>query len=162
MEAINAFNQCKNQLANVTLLAHPSQDDDLALKTDASSRCSISPPPFGPLPPSQGFSYCLTAIDRFSRLPETYPTSDMTVVATVIREWIPRFGVPGLITTDQGPQFESHLSRELCACLGISKIRTTPYHPSSNGLVERTHRSLKLFSLAYAMSLKSTLMLLCC
>ncbi|GFY53072.1 transposon Tf2-11 polyprotein [Trichonephila inaurata madagascariensis] len=35
-EAINAFNQCKNQLANVTLLAHPSQDADLALMTDAS------------------------------------------------------------------------------------------------------------------------------
>ncbi|GFX08377.1 hypothetical protein TNCV_3268661 [Trichonephila clavipes] len=35
-ECINAFNKCKNQLANVTLLAHPSQDADLALMTDAS------------------------------------------------------------------------------------------------------------------------------
>ncbi|GFX88868.1 retrovirus-related Pol polyprotein from transposon 17.6 [Trichonephila clavipes] len=34
-ESINAFNQCKNQLANVTLLAYPSQDADLALMTDA-------------------------------------------------------------------------------------------------------------------------------
>ncbi|GFY39348.1 retrovirus-related Pol polyprotein from transposon 412 [Trichonephila inaurata madagascariensis] len=73
-----------------------------------------------------------------------------TVTATVIREWIPRFGVPGLITTDQGRQFESHLSRELCACLGISKIRTTPYHPSSNGLVEPTHRSLKAALIAHS------------
>ncbi|GFY60738.1 integrase catalytic domain-containing protein [Trichonephila inaurata madagascariensis] len=72
------------------------------------------------------------------------------MAATVIREWIPRFGVPGLITTDQGRQFESHLSRELCACLVISKIRTTPYHPSSNGLVERTHLSLKATLMAHA------------
>ncbi|GFW70268.1 transposon Ty3-I Gag-Pol polyprotein [Trichonephila clavipes] len=35
-ESINAFNQCNNQLANVTLLAHPSQDADLALMTGAS------------------------------------------------------------------------------------------------------------------------------
>ncbi|GFX77566.1 hypothetical protein TNCV_4026161 [Trichonephila clavipes] len=35
-EAINAFNRCKNPLANFTLLAHPSQDADLALITDAS------------------------------------------------------------------------------------------------------------------------------
>ncbi|GFU09332.1 transposon Tf2-11 polyprotein [Trichonephila clavipes] len=36
---INAFYQCKNQLVNVTLLAHPSQDADLALMTDASDFC---------------------------------------------------------------------------------------------------------------------------
>ncbi|GFW41484.1 hypothetical protein TNCV_465721 [Trichonephila clavipes] len=36
VEAINAFNQCKNPLANATLLAHPSQDANLALMTDVS------------------------------------------------------------------------------------------------------------------------------
>ncbi|GFQ96577.1 hypothetical protein TNCT_530901 [Trichonephila clavata] len=66
-----------------------------------------------------------------------------TVASTVIREWTPRFGVAGLITIDQGRQLESHLSRELCAYSGLRKIRTTPYHPSSNGLVESTHRSLR-------------------
>ncbi|GFW41210.1 integrase catalytic domain-containing protein [Trichonephila clavipes] len=59
-------------------------------------------------------------------------------------------GVPGRITTDQGRQFESHLSRKLCACLEISRIRTTSYHPSSNGLVERSHTSLKAALMAHA------------
>ncbi|GFX48166.1 integrase catalytic domain-containing protein [Trichonephila clavipes] len=107
----------------------------------------------GSLPPSQDFSYCLTATDRFSRYTEAYPMSDMTaetVAATVIRVWISRFGVPGLITTDQGRQFETHLSKELCACLEISRLRTTSYHPSSNGLVERTHRAPKTALMAHA------------
>ncbi|GFV50903.1 transposon Tf2-9 polyprotein [Trichonephila clavipes] len=31
----------------------------------------------------------------------------------------------------------------LKSMLGIQRIRTTPYHPSSNGMVERLHRTLK-------------------
>ncbi|GFY18656.1 gag-Pol polyprotein [Trichonephila clavipes] len=53
-------------------------------------------------------------------------------------------------SADQGRQFEFHLSRESCACLGISKIRTTKYHPSSNRLVERTQWSLKAVLMAHA------------
>ncbi|GFW26920.1 transposon Ty3-G Gag-Pol polyprotein [Trichonephila clavipes] len=107
----------------------------------------------GHLHPSQGFSYCLTAIDYFSCWPEAYPISYITaetVAATVIHEWIPRFGVPGLITTDQGRQFEFHLNCVLYACLGISKIRTMQYHISSNGIVECTHWSLKAAIMAHA------------
>ncbi|GBO31292.1 hypothetical protein AVEN_98526-1, partial [Araneus ventricosus] len=43
----------------------------------------------------------------------------------------------------QGRQFESSLFSLLSKLLGVQKIRTTPYHPSSNGIVERFHRSLK-------------------
>ncbi|GFT44434.1 PRE_C2HC domain-containing protein [Trichonephila clavipes] len=74
----------------------------------------------------------------------------MTVAVTVIREWMPRFKVPEMITTDEGRQFESQLSRELCARLGIRKTRTTPYHPSSNGLVERSRRSMKAALVVHA------------
>jgi len=48
-----------------------------------------------------------------------------------------------IITTDQGSQFESNLFEALMKLLGSKRTRTTAYHPESNGIVERWHRSLK-------------------
>jgi len=53
-----------------------------------------------------------------------------------------RFGCPKQILTDRGPEFESELIRQLCLLLGVDKIRTTGYKPSTNGTVERFHRTL--------------------
>lgn len=100
----------------------------------------------GPLPPSKGMRYCLTCTDRFTRWPEAFPMPDQTadtVASTFYAGWIARFGVPELISTDQGRQFESELFRSLAKFLGIQKNRTTAYNPKSNGLVERSHRQLK-------------------
>ncbi|GFQ92100.1 transposon Ty3-I Gag-Pol polyprotein [Trichonephila clavata] len=100
----------------------------------------------GPLPPSNNCEYLLTCIDRFTRWPEAIPISDIsaeTVARAFITQWISRFGLPSIITTDQGRQFESYLFSLLTKLLGVQKIKTTPHHPISNGIVERFHRSLK-------------------
>lgn len=101
----------------------------------------------GPLPTStEGFRYCLTIIDRRTRWPECFPIRDITAetVARIVFEgWVSRFGCPKRLTSDQGRQFESRLFSELIKLLGISKSRTTPYHPQCNGAVEHWHRSLK-------------------
>lgn len=100
----------------------------------------------GPLPPSEGFTYCLTLIDRFSRWPEAIPIQDIsaeTVAKAFYLNWISRFGIPLRLTTDQGVQFESFLFTELNKLLGTRKIRTTAYHPQANGMIERWHTTLK-------------------
>lgn len=100
----------------------------------------------GPLPVSEGFMYCLTAIDRFSRWPEAWPMSAITaenVAEQFLHGWIARFGVPITVTTDQGRQFESNLFNRLMSIASTQRIRTTSYHPQANGMIERFHRQLK-------------------
>lgn len=107
----------------------------------------------GPLPSSRGYNYCLTCIDRYTRWPEAFPVSSTKaddVAFAFYSGWIARFGVPLSIATDQGRQFESSLFHSFSKLLGIHKIRTTAYHPSSNGIVERFHRQLKASIKCYA------------
>jgi len=94
------------------------------------------------LPMSEGYRYCLTCIDRFTRWPEAVPMENQeaeTVARAFYDGWIARFGVPLRVTTDQGRQFESQLNR----LTDSQHLRTTAYHPQANGLVERFHRQLK-------------------
>ena len=45
--------------------------------------------------------------------------------------------------SDQGKEFCNDILKEMCYYLNIKKIRTTPYHPQSNGHVERVHQVLR-------------------
>ena len=55
---------------------------------------------------------------------------------------LPFSGMPEQIVTDRGPQFISTFFRELLRCVGVHHKLPTPYHPQSNGALERWHRDL--------------------
>ena len=76
-------------------------------------------------------------------IPFAQPGGLCTVARTFVKEFICRYGVPLQVHTDQGRQFESHLFREICDVLGMDKTRTTPFHPQSDGLVERFNQTLE-------------------
>jgi transposase InsO family protein len=72
-----------------------------------------------------------------------------TVAKLLVEEIIVRFGTPYVIHTDQGVQFESNLFQEVCRLLQIQKTQTTPYHPQSDGMVERNNRTILMMLSAF-------------
>ncbi len=101
----------------------------------------------GPLPPSSGGeTHLLTILDRSTRWPEAIPlrsTSAESCATALVSGWVARFRVPQQITSDRGSQFTSSVWDSLMRRLGVKSRLTTPYHPQSNGAIERFHRRLK-------------------
>lgn len=90
--------------------------------------------------------YLLTIIDSHTRWLEAVPLVDITaqtVCQGFLLNWISRFGPPLHLTTDRGSQFCSEITARLNTLLGIHHIRTTAHNPRANGMVERSHRTLK-------------------
>ena len=61
-----------------------------------------------------------------------------------------RFGMPSVIYSDQGREFENKVMYELCLLGGSHKTKTTPCHPESDGLVERFNRTLLMMLAMFA------------
>ncbi|XP_041565338.1 uncharacterized protein LOC121467597 [Drosophila elegans] len=70
------------------------------------------------MPFHQNFRYCLTMIDRFTRWPEVVPLTSISADT--------------VLSSNQG-----------CSRNWFTSWHTTAYHPQSNGMVERWHRSFK-------------------
>ena len=100
----------------------------------------------GPLPRSRsGNRYILVICDYVTRYPEAIPlrSIDAEHVAEELLKFFSRVGVPQEILTDQGSNFTSKLLAELYRLLKIQSIRTSPYHPQTDGLVECFNKTLK-------------------
>ena len=93
---------------------------------------------------AKGNRYVLVMVDCFSRWTEACPLPDKTALSVAndfFQYIVCRFGTPTIIHSDQGREFESNVMQELCLLCSAHKNRTTPYHPESDGLVERFNRN---------------------
>lgn len=108
-------------------------------------RCALDI--MGPLPTSsRGNRYLLVIANYFTKWTEAYTMADMeaeTVGRILVEEFICCYRVPNEIHPDQGHQFESGLFQHMCRLLDIKKTRTIPFHPQSDGMVERINRTLE-------------------
>ena len=100
----------------------------------------------GPLPKtSRGHRYILVLVDYATRYPEALPLRAATAKA-VARELMllfSRVGIAREVLTDQGSCFMSRVLKELLRLLQVKQLRTSVYHPQTDGLVERFNKTLK-------------------
>ncbi len=100
----------------------------------------------GPLPKSsQGHRYILVILDYATRYPEVIPLRAATAKAVARETFLlfSRVGIVEEILTDQGTCFMSKVLKEMCKFLKVSQIRTSVYHPQTDGLVESFNQTLK-------------------
>jgi transposase InsO family protein len=101
---------------------------------------------------SNGFTYVLTAEDRFTRWPIAIPIPDKaatTVERAFLSGWVANFGMPTDVLSDRGTEFTNQLWKDLSNLLGFNLHHTTSYHPQANGAVERFHRTMKAAIMAH-------------
>jgi len=100
----------------------------------------------GPLTTSRGdHKHVLVICDRFTKLTRAIPLRDataLTVSSALIDTWVAAYGIPDSVLTDNGPQFASVYYQGILGFLGIASNYTSPYHPQTNGQVERYNRTL--------------------
>lgn len=100
----------------------------------------------GPLPRTKrGNEYILTIQDQLTKFCLAFPISNatsITIADTMVKYYISIFGAPRSILTDQGRNFLSNLIKRVAKRFKIKRIRTTAFHPQSNGSLERSHHAL--------------------
>ena len=83
--------------------------------------------------------HILVITDHFTRRAQAIVTSLQTAKCTAQNLWdkfIVHYGLPEKILTDQGCNFESNLLKALCEIAQVKKMRTSGYHPQTNGQCE--------------------------
>ncbi|CAF1384371.1 unnamed protein product [Rotaria sordida] len=102
---------------------------------------------YGPITPTsqRGNKYIICLTDVLSKFVITKAVRDNTA-QTAIRflkeDIISKFGTPRCILTDNGTHFTSTLMNELIKQIGSTHLYSTPYHPQTNGQVERYNSTM--------------------
>jgi hypothetical protein len=140
-----------------TYLAHCTKCNVLTPPNPRILRGSIPVPPapwhtwgidlVGPFPRDRhGHQYLFTAIDFLTNWVEAIPISSKknSTIWNVIRTHIiARYGVPAVILSDNGTEFTAKPFEEWLRKWGINHKLTSPYHPATNGRVERFNGTIQ-------------------
>ena len=96
------------------------------------------------LPEVDGFCNILVLTEYLSKYATAYAIKTKTAVevSSCLLDYVFTFGAPREILSDQGSEFVNSVVASMCERLKILRRTSSPYHPSTNGLVERANRDL--------------------
>lgn len=100
----------------------------------------------GPLPrTAKGNEYIVTLVDLATRYVHGVAVRSVTAnnVIRVLKEFMSCFGVPCKLQTDGASYFTGRVFKDFVNQLGLAHSVSSPYHPESQGVLERSHRTLK-------------------
>ena len=100
----------------------------------------------GPFPTTiRQLKFLVVGIDYFTKWVEANTLATITkknVRNFVWKNIICRYGIPRVLVSDNGKQFDNDVFRDFCSQLGIKNHYSSPAHPQANGQVKVTNRSL--------------------
>ena len=88
----------------------------------------------------------LVVTNHFSRFVQAYKVKDkrvITIAKCLCDNYFRHYGFPQHLLSDQGTEFCNTVLNEMCIYLNIKKLCTSPYHPQTNGTIERVHQTLE-------------------
>lgn len=107
---------------------------------------SISMDFVGPFPVAFGCDYVWVVVDRLTSMVHLIPIRTTDTAAALagvyLREVVRLHGLPESIVSDRDSKFTSRFWKELHRLLGAKLLMSTAFHPQTDGLSERTIRSV--------------------
>ena len=90
------------------------------------------------------YRYVLSVMDVFSRFIWLRPLASKTskAAAAELKAIYMENGPPIVLQSDQGSEFKVAV-KGLCRKLKVKMVHSRPYHPQSQGKIERSHRALR-------------------
>ena len=93
---------------------------------------------------TQGSVYVLVCVDHFSRYTVLIPLPNKSA-SSIAHAFVSHFiclYTTSVLLSDNGAKFKNEVLQKICQQFHITQTFITAYHPTSNGLVERTNRKI--------------------
>jgi hypothetical protein len=102
------------------------------------------------LPTSKGYNAILVVVDRYTKyahfLPLKHPFTAKGVAKLVLDNVVKLHGLPRSMVSDRDRIFTIDFWRELFSLFDTKLLRSSAYHPQTDGQSERVNQCLEMYS----------------